>query len=139
MLHVEPNHKTGLTTCSFDVWLEPKAHFAHEWRDQGSPYHAGPAFTLKDGKLLTQKGALMDIPYGQWVRYEVSATLGAEATATWTLKVTPAGGETKTISNLPFRNKELRSVDWIGFISNANEPTVFFLDQLTLTTTDPNR
>jgi hypothetical protein len=58
---------------------------------------------------------------------------------TWSLKVTPAGGETKTFGNLPFRSKDFRRADWIGFISNANEPSVFFLDQLTLTTTDPNR
>lgn len=139
MLHLTPNHATGTSTCSFDVWLEPKAHFAHEWRDQASPYHAGPAFTLKDGKLLTQAGPLMDIPYGRWVRYEVIATLGQESKGTWTLKVTPAGGEAKTFGNLPFRHKDFRRVDWIGFISNANEPSVFFLDQLSLTTTDPNR
>ncbi len=139
MLHIEPNHQTGVTTCSFDVWLEPKAHFAHEWRDHASPYHAGPAFALKDGKLLTSSGLLLDIPYGQWVRYEVTATLGQEATGTWSLKVTPAGGETKTFRDLPFRSKDFRRADWMGFISNANEPSVFFLDQLSLTTTDPNR
>jgi len=139
MLHVAPNHTTGVTTCSFDVWLEPKAYFIHEWRDQGSPYRTGPVFTLKDGKLSGPTGPLMDVPTGQWVRYEVSATLGAAATGTWTLKVTPAGGATKTFSDLRFRSKELRTVDWIGFISNAQEPTAFFLDQLSVTTTDPNR
>lgn len=139
MLHLSPNHTAGVTTCSFDVWLEPKAYFVHEWRDQASPYHAGPTFTLKDGKLIGPAGPLMDIPTGQWVRYEVSAPIGAEATGTWTLKVTPTGGATKAFPNLPFRHKALRTVNWIGFISNANEPTAFFLDQLTLTTTDPNR
>jgi hypothetical protein len=81
----------------------------------------------------------MDIPSGQWVHYEVTATIGAATTGTWTLKVTPTGGATKAFTNLPFRSKELRTVNWIGFISNANEPSAFFLDQLSLTTTDPNR
>ena len=139
MLTVSPNHASGVTTCNFDVWLEPKAYFVHEWRDQASPYHAGPTFTLKDGKLVGPTGPLMDIPSNQWVHYEVTATIGAAATGTWTLKVTPTGGATKAFTDLPFRSKELRTVNWIGFISNANEPSAFFLDQLTLTTTDPNR
>jgi hypothetical protein len=139
MLTVTPNHATGVTTCSFDVWLEPKAYFVHEWRDQASPYHAGPTFTLKDGKLVGPTGPLMDIPSGQWVHYEVTATIGAATTGTWTLKVTPSGGATRAFTDLPFRSKELRTVNWIGFISNANEPSAFFLDQLSLTTTDPNR
>jgi hypothetical protein len=73
------------------------------------------------------------------VHYEVSATIGAESAGTWTLKVTPTGGATKTFTHLPFRSQALRTVNWIGFISNANEPSAFFLDQLSLTTTDPNR
>ena len=53
--------------------------------------------------------------------------------------VSLAGGATTAFTDLPFRSKELRTVNWIGFISNANEPSAFFLDQLSLTTTDPNR
>jgi hypothetical protein len=139
MLTIAPHHAAGVTTCAFDLWLEPKAYVIHEWRDQATPYHVGPSFNLKDGKLNGPQGALMDIPTGRWVRCEVSAGIGAGNVGTWTLTVTVSGEPPKTFAGLPFRHKEFQTVDWMGFASNANEATTFFLDQLSLTTTDPNR
>ena len=139
MLSIHPNHAAGTTTCSFDVWLEPKAYVIHEWRDKASPYHVGPSFSLREGKLFGPGGALMDIPFGRWVRFSVSAASGSGSAGTWSLTVAPAGEPPRTFPALPFRSKEMASVDWIGFVSNADEATTFFLDRLALTTTDPNR
>ena len=139
MLTVAPNHAAGVTTCSFDLWLEPKAYVIHEWRDKATPYHTGPTFQLREGKLFGPAGPLMDIPYGRWVRFTVTAALGEGSDGTWSLTVSPEGSAPRTFEKLPFRSKEMRTLDWMGFASNANEASVFFLDRLSLTTTDPNR
>lgn len=139
MLSFRPNHRTGTTTCTFDLWLEPKSYVIHEWRDQASPYHAGPSFSVREGKLFGPAGPLMDLPSGRWVRFTVSAAIGVGAPGTWTLTITPDGDAPRTFTDLPFRSKDMAVVAWMGFVSNADEATAFFLDRLSLTTTDPNR
>ena len=140
MVVLNPHHQTGRTTCSFDLWLESKTYFIHEWRDQASTALAGPSFSIQNGKLLSPQGvALAEVTAGQWWHFEVSAEIGPSNPGTWTLRLTPAGGTTQTFASLPFRSPLFRSVEWVGFISNADEATVFYLDQLSLATTDPNR
>jgi hypothetical protein len=33
----------------------------------------------------------------------------------------------------------MQTLDWVGFISNATEKTEFYLDEVSITTDDPNR
>ncbi len=137
MLTFFPNHQTGTSTVSFDLYLEPKAIFSHEWRDKSSPYQAGPSLQIKDGKLGGVKGLAGTVPLQQWVHFELVAELGAASSARWTLRVTPAGGATQQLTDLPFRSAKMKSLDWVGFMSNADEKTEFYLDNLSITTTAP--
>ncbi|MCX6951867.1 MAG: right-handed parallel beta-helix repeat-containing protein [Verrucomicrobia bacterium] len=139
MLTFHPNHQTGTSTVSFDLYLEPKAVFVHEWRDRATPYQAGPSFRIKDGKLSGVKDLAGDIPLQRWVHFELVAELGAASPGRWLLRVTPAGQATQEYKNLPFRSAAMKTLDWVGFISAANEKTEFYLDNLAITTTDPNR
>ena len=139
MVTLKPHHLTGLSTCAFDLWVEPKAYFIHEWRDQASPALTGPVFTVQNEKLIGPTGPIATVTAGQWWHFEVSAQIGPGNPGTWTLKLTPAGGATQTFAQLPFRHPRFQSVEWMGFVSNADETTAFYLDQLSLTTTDPNR
>jgi hypothetical protein len=139
MLTFHPNHHAGVSTVSFDLYLEPKTIFQHEWRDQATPYHAGPSFQVRDGKLSGAKGLTGEVPLGQWVHFEIRASLGSDSTGRWSLHVTPAGGTPREYHDLPFRSVEMRTLDWVGFISGANEKTEFYLDQVAITTTRPGR
>ncbi len=139
MLTLAPNHKTGTTTISFDLFIEPKAIVIHEWRNKASPYQTGPMLQIKDGKLTGVKGLAADIPLQHWVRFEVVAELGAAAPGHWTLRVTPTGGATQEFKDLPFRSAGMKTLDWVGFISGATEKTEFYLDNLAITTSEPTR
>ena len=137
MLTFFPNHHSGTSTVSFDLYLEPKAIFSHEWRNKGSPYQTGPNLQIKDGKLTGVNGLTGLIPLQQWVHFELAAELGAASRERWTLSVTPAGGVTQEYKDLPFRSAGMKTLDWLGFISAANERTEFYLDNLAITTTAP--
>lgn len=136
MLTFAPNHKTGTSTVSFDLFLEPKAIFIHEWRNKSSPYQTGPMLQIRDGKLTGAKGLAADIPLQQWVHFEILAEVGAAANGRWLLRVTPAGRPTQEFKDLPFRSAGMKTLDWVGFISGANEKTEFYLDNLAITTSE---
>jgi hypothetical protein len=139
MLTFFPNHRTGTSTVSFDLYLEPKAVFVHEWRNKATPYQTGPGLQIKHGKLTGAKGLAADIPLQQWVHFEISAAMGTATDGRWDLRVTPAGGPTQEFKALPFRSAGMKTLDWVGFVSAANEKTEFYLDNLAITTTSPGR
>ena len=139
MLVFSPNHKNGTTTISFDLYLEPKAIFVHEWRNQANPYRTGPAFQFKDGHVTGPQGLNIVAPLQKWVHFEIVAMIGDATKGLWTMRVTPEGEATKEVANLPFRHPDMRTLDWVGFISNATEKTEFYLDEVSITTDDPNR
>ncbi len=71
----------------------------------------------------------MEIPTGEWVRFEVRAGLGQEADGTWSLTVNQPGKPRVHRSDLPC-GKGWKSLNWLGFVSQANHPAVFYLDDL---------
>ncbi|MBM4090554.1 MAG: hypothetical protein FJ276_14200 [Planctomycetes bacterium] len=75
---------------------------------------------------------LSDIPAGQFVHFEITARLGADRTGTWTLSVTIPGQPPMRYANLPFGSPQFQRLTWVGFISNANADTVFYVDNLQL-------
>jgi hypothetical protein len=137
MIAFNPHHRAGTSTVSFDLYLEPKAIFVHEWRNAATPYQAGPTLQVKDGKLTGVKGLAGIVPLQQWVHFELIAQLGTTSPGRWMLRVTPAGGAAQEFKDLPFRSPTMKTLDWVGFISNANEKTEFYLDNLAITTTEP--
>lgn len=139
MLTFAPNHRTGTSTVAFDLYLEPKAYFIHEWRTTGNPYATGPVLAIKDGRLTGVKGLDVPVPVKRWLRLEVVAILGPDAPRTWTLRLTPKGEPTQEIKGLPFRSPQFDHLGWLGFISNANEATEFYLDELDIRSTDGRR
>ena len=38
--------RAGTSTVAFDLFLEPKAYFIHEWRTTGNPYATGPVLAI---------------------------------------------------------------------------------------------
>ena len=139
MLSFNPHHRTGTSTVSFALYLEPKAVFIHEWRTKGNPYRTGPVLHVANGRLTGVKGLDVALPAQKWIRFELSAVIGNAVTGRWNLKVTPEGEATKEFKDLPCRNPDMKTLDWVGFISNANEKTEFYLDDLAILTDDPAR
>ena len=139
MLSFNPHHRTGTSVVSFALYLEPKAIFIHEWRTKGNPYRTGPVLQIQNGRLTGVKGLDLAVPAQKWVRFELSAVIGEAVTGRWNLKVTPEGEATKEFRDLPCRHADMKTLDWVGFISNADEKTEFYLDDLAILTDDPAR
>ena len=133
-LFYSPNLREGLATCSFDLRLEPGALVWHEWRDSASPYRVGPSLGVNAaGELAAGKQTLMTLPHGQWIHFGITAGLGKSADGTWTLTVTVPGQEPRRFDKLPCDPK-WKQFTWMGFVSNATDTAVFYLDNLKLTT-----
>jgi len=139
MLSFNPHHRTGTSSVSFALYLEPKAIFFHEWRTKGNPYRTGPVLHIQNGRLTGVKGLDVAIPLQKWIRFELSAVIGEAVTGRWNLKVTPEAEATKEFKDLPCRHPDMKTLDWVGFVSNANEKTEFYLDDLAILTDDPAR
>jgi hypothetical protein len=127
----EPRHKDGVTRCTFDLRVEEGAEFYHEWRDAESPYRTGPSLWVTHGKLSIAGKPVVDIPTSQWVHFEIEAGLGSKSTRTWEVVVTLPGQPPKRFADLPC-HPAWKHLDWLGFVSNANGKSVFYLDNLTL-------
>ena len=137
MLAFNPHHRSGTSTVSFALYLEPKAIFIHEWRTKGNPYRTGPVLHVQNGRLTGVKGLDVALPVQKWIRFELSAVIGDAVTGRWNLKLTPEGEATKVFKDLPCRHPDMKTLEWVGFISNADEKTEFYLDDLAILTDDP--
>jgi hypothetical protein len=81
-------------------------------------------------RLQAPGGIALDLQAGAWTRLELEATLG---TGTWSLKVSPAGGEVREFKGLALEKPAFKRVTWIGFTSGAVESTSFHLDNVKVT------
>ena len=131
-LYYHPHQRGGTATCSFDLWLEPGAILCHEWRDASSPFRVGPTMAVDgEGRLSAATEPVMQLPHKQWVHFELSSVLGKDADGTWKLTVTVPGREPEALEDLPCDPK-CKTLEWLGFISNATDTAVLYLDNLKL-------
>jgi len=131
-LFYAPNHTSGVSRCSFDLRVETGVTMYHEWRDNATPYRVGPSFWIVRGKLRVGNVDVMEIPTGVWVHFDVTSAVGAGATGTWNLTVRLPDGPPQEFSGLKNRDPDWKSLNWLGFVSNATAATVFYLDNLEL-------
>jgi hypothetical protein len=131
-IHFNPGFRKGTVHGSFALRLGEGAVFFHEWRTPGHPYKAGPSIRIADGKLTARGKELMEIPMGEWVRFEITCGLGAKATGRYDLGVKLPGRERfRRFHDLPC-DAAMKSLGWWGFVSDAREASVFYLDDLAL-------
>jgi hypothetical protein len=127
-----PSQTEGLATCSFDLRLGQGAIVWHEWRDAASPYRTGPSLGINAaGEVTTRDKKLLTVPRDQWVHFEITTGLGKKADGTWSLTVTVPGQQPQRFDRLPCDPK-CKQLMWMGFVSNATETTVLYLDNLKL-------
>jgi len=123
-----PRHQEGITQASFDLEIGPGVEFHNDWHDNASPYLSGPSFVISGG-VLRVAGQSLPLPMDQWIHFEIKAGLGAESTGTWEMTVLVAGEPPHRFTALPCQ-AGWKTLDWLGFISNAAEPAVFYLDNV---------
>ena len=127
-LHIDPRMTSGPATVSFDFRYEAGVEFSHEWRDNSQPYHTGPSLWVRDGKLHLA-GKSVAVPVSQWFHLEIHATLGNAPNRVWSVTVTLPDGHKETFDNIPCQANWNR-LEWVGFVSNADAKTVFYIDNL---------
>ncbi len=126
-----PNHASGTTTCKFDLLVEPRVNINYQWRDwRGSPYQVGPDLNIRRCRLIVGNNALMELPADKWVSFEIAADLGEDSSGRWDLTVTPAGQQPKQFKGLAKPGAKFEQLTWLGFTSNANSESVFYVDNL---------
>ena len=125
-----PGHHGGTTRVAFDVKVEPAIHWIHEWRNDAAPYRTGPMVMIENGKLSIPGRALLDVPANAWLHLEITAALGEKSTATWSLAVTLPGSEPQRFDGLKFVHPEMKTLDWLGFVSAGTEVASWWLDDL---------
>ncbi|MGE5297241.1 MAG: right-handed parallel beta-helix repeat-containing protein, partial [Solirubrobacterales bacterium] len=129
-----PNHGSGTTRCSFDLQVGPGVSINHEWRDgRPSPYAVGPSLWINGSSLQVAGKTLASLPVGQWVHFEIAADLGEKNSGTWSLSVTLPGEAVKMFQGLKNTSSNFEKLTWLGFVSNATDKTVFYLDNLDVT------
>ncbi len=128
------DYRAGRVQNQFDLRVEPAAIVHFQWRDWSSqPYITDPDFQIRDGRLVLDGKARMELPVGRWTRFEIVATLDENAPTSWALRVTPAGQPSQEFTDLP--SVRLNRVTWVGLMSLATEETIFYLDNFSLTVT----
>ncbi len=125
----QPHFKSGLATSSFYLRPELGAQISHEWRDSNGPYHTGPSIYIEaDGTLRVGGQKFAQLPHGAWTKFDISCQLGEAANGQWNLTVTLPNQA--PISGKFACDKDFRALDWLGFVSNADDHAVFYLDDL---------
>ncbi len=133
-VYLSPNFQAGALRGSFLLRLEPGAIFYHEWRDNASPYHAGPSLRIEaDGTLTAAGRPLTKIPHSIWVSIQIECGLGAQANGRYSLSLSFGGRTPPMVFADLTCSKEFRKLTWWGFVSDADADTVFYIDDLRLT------
>ncbi len=127
-----PNHGSGTTRCSLDLWIGSGVSIGHEWRDASqSPYGVGPSFSIHGTSLQVAGETLLVLPTGSWVGIEITADWGGGHN--WDLTVTLPGRAPRVFTGLKMARSSFEKLTWLGFISNATDKSVFYLDNLEVT------
>jgi hypothetical protein len=68
----------------------------------------------------------------------MSAGVGEDCTGTWELTMTLPGQPKMEMRGIPLAHPEFRTLQWLGFSSTADHATAFYLDNIELSTTQPD-
>ncbi len=128
----------GTATVSFDVYMQSEeALFWHEWRDSLNSYQVGPTLRIHgNGKVTSsndEQGTveLGTVPVRQWLHVEIFTKLGKESTGDYSLKISTQDGKALIDVVRPYHDrKEWRHLCWIGFVSESNKESSFFIGNL---------
>ena len=136
-LYYMPHIHKGLVRLTFHLRFEPGAILWHEWRDASSPYRVGPSMGVNaKGQLQIKNGPAIPLPPNEWIRFDITCGMGKQAAGTYDLAVSLPGREPDRLENLPCDPK-CKALRWLGFVSNATDRKVFYLDNVKLALAKP--
>lgn len=122
-------YERGIVENHFYLRLEPGADVTFEWRDwSAAQYETGPQFFIRGNQLHIGGREPVNLPTGQWLRFEITAALGKPGPLRWTLNLTVPGQRPREFTDLPFASPKFKQLTWLGFTSNADAATVYYLD-----------
>jgi hypothetical protein len=129
-ISADVKYAAGVLRSAFQLRVEPGAKPRFEWRDSDPWYKAGPSVEVTaDGMLKASGKELLKIPHGKWVGIEIVCGVGPQADRKYTVAVTlPDDKEPRRFeaAYAPGFN----TLGWIGFMSEANEKAVYYVDDL---------
>ncbi len=127
-----PSLTEGVARLQYDLRIEAGAQVWNEWRDAANPYRVGPSLGIDaNGQLTASSKPVTTIPTDQWVHFDVVCGLGKQSTGTYDLTVTVPGQPPLHLEKLPC-DPNFKRLDWLGYVSNATDRRVFYLDNVKL-------
>lgn len=94
--------------------------------DKFREYTEGPSITVK-GPVLTAGGQTLTVPENAW--WTVTLVVDLEK-RTWSVKREAKGLAPQELKNLPFPAGDFKRLDWIGFMSLADEDASWYIDDI---------
>ncbi|NOY81127.1 MAG: right-handed parallel beta-helix repeat-containing protein [Kiritimatiellaeota bacterium] len=132
-IHYTPRWDEGTALLTVDLRLEPGAVIWHEWRDNARPYNVGPSLRVTaNGEVQHAGRVVARVPLDRWFQLKIECPLGSAAPGVFDLTVTVRGEAPQQVRGLPCGSPEWNELDWLGFVSQANRKTAFYLDNLKL-------
>ncbi|NOZ24123.1 MAG: right-handed parallel beta-helix repeat-containing protein [Planctomycetes bacterium] len=93
-------------------------------------YFSGPHLSIDaKGELSAGRQVLMRVPLDTWFSIEVLMTLGEDAVSTYKLSIHVPGQEPQTFE-APYVRSEFNRLERVVIMSNADDYTVFYLDNV---------
>ena len=131
-LFYAPHLRDGIARLGFDLRFSSGAIVIHEWRDASQDYRVGPSMEIDARGCLTASGQRAGaLSADEWIRFEIECRLGKHATGTYDLTLTMQGQKPKRLKGLRC-DPMFKTLEWLGFISNATERSTFYLDNIKL-------
>ncbi len=87
-------------------------------------------------RLLVCGKPLAEVPLSTWFHVEILCELGPEATGHYDLVLALPGSETQRFPGLACGSVKFDRLEWLGFVSLANEKAIFYLDNIQLMAAD---
>lgn len=126
------NHDSGTSTATLAVFIDADTDFVYEWRDNARPYRTGPALRVKAAGIEVGGKRVAAARVGEWMQLRVIAPLGV-AGRPWTLEVNAKDQQALKLTGLAPVSPAWRTLNYIGYISNAALPSSFCLAGLSIT------
>ncbi|MEW6356678.1 MAG: right-handed parallel beta-helix repeat-containing protein [Planctomycetota bacterium] len=122
----------GALHMAFDLQWETGALVQLDWRDDPYQYNMGPNLIVgADGWLSANGKNILQLPAGKWVHIEIVCGLGPKAMGKYDLTVKLPDAEPEVCRDAAC-SPQFKSLNCIVFMSMADGPSVFYIDNLTL-------
>lgn len=134
--YVPTNFDEGETHISFTVKTDDSGVLLHEVRDGRSPYRTGIVLKLSRDGILANGKKVGAFKTGTWTEIDITIHRPTANAGNWDLSVRQAGGKPQTWKNLPLKQPDMESINWIGFISDTSTDGTTCLGRLGITHRD---